>query len=131
MVALTAVLFLATALFITATTGAGGWSLLPLAFLGLFIAVDAAITLVNRAVTDEVGPAVLPGLELRDGVPAEFRTLVVVPTLLTSSAAVEELIERLEIHHLAQPGRRYPFRAVVGLDRLDHRKCRRRRVASG
>lgn len=102
-VALTAALFLATALLIAEMTGASGWVLLPLAFFGLFISVDAAITLVNRAVTDEFGPAVLPGLELRDGVPAEFRTLVAVPTLLTSSAAIDELIERLEIHHLASP----------------------------
>ena len=82
---------------------ADGWRLLPLAFLGLFISVDAAITLVNRVVTDRFGPAVLPGLEFRDGVSSEFRTIVVMPTLLTSSAAIDELIERLEIHYLASP----------------------------
>ena len=35
--------------------------------------------------------------------PAHLRTLVAVPTLLTTPAAIEEQIERLEIHHLASP----------------------------
>lgn len=80
-----------------------GWAFLPLAFPGLLISIDAAITLVNRAVTGRVGPAVLPGLELRDGVVNELRTIVVVPALLTTNAAIEQLIERLEIHYLASP----------------------------
>ncbi len=42
-------------------------------------------------------------LELRDGVPEELRTIIVVPTLLTSSDAIKELVERLEIHYLANP----------------------------
>lgn len=96
-------LLLVLALLAVSLAGADGSFFLPLAFLGLFISVDAAITLVNRAVTDRFGPAVLPGLELRDGVSSELRTIVVVPTLLTSSAAINELIERLEIHYLASP----------------------------
>ena len=42
-------------------------------------------------------------MELRNGVPAQLRTLVAVPTLLTTATAIEEQIERLEIHHLASP----------------------------
>ena len=43
------------------------------------------------------------GLDLREGVPAHLRTLVAVPTLLTTRAAIEEQIERLEVHYLANP----------------------------
>ncbi len=100
-VAITASLLLALALLAAAVAGAVGWVVLPLALLGLFVSVDAAITLVNRAVIHQFGPAVLPGLEFRDGVPSEFRTIVVVPTLLTNIATIDELIERLEIHYLA------------------------------
>ncbi len=100
-VALAAGLLLALALLAVKSPGTDGWVLLPLAFLGLFISVDAAITLVNRVATDRFGPAVLPGLALRDGVSSELRTMVVTPTLLTSSAATDELIEGLEIHYLA------------------------------
>ncbi|HEY3225984.1 MAG TPA: glycosyl transferase, partial [Planctomycetota bacterium] len=45
----------------------------------------------------------LPKLDLAEGVPAPLRTLVVVPTLLTSHADVAEQIERLEVHFLANP----------------------------
>ena len=45
----------------------------------------------------------LPALELRGGIPADLRTLVAVPTLLTSLEDIEEQIERLEIHYLASP----------------------------
>ena len=102
-VAFAAGLLFTLALFAVSVTGADGWSFLPLVFLGLFVSVDAAITLVNRAVTDRFGPAVLPGLELREGISSEFRSIVVITTLLTSSAAIDELIERLEIHYLASP----------------------------
>ena len=94
-------LILALTLLAVGPAATAGWVFVPLAFLGLLISIDAAITLVNRAVTDLVGPAVLPGLELREGVANELRTLVVVPTLLTTNAAIEQLIERLEIHYLA------------------------------
>ncbi len=49
------------------------------------------------------GPTILPGLALRDGVPAHLRTLVAVPTLLTTPEAIEEELERLEIHYLTSP----------------------------
>ena len=36
--------------------------------------------------------------------PPQLRTLVAIPTLLTTRAAVDEQIERLEVHYLANPG---------------------------
>ena len=102
-VAFAAGLLLTLALHAVTAAGPDWWHFLPLALLGLFISVDATITLVNRVVTDRFGPAALPGLELRDGVSSEFRTIVVVPTLLSSSAAIDDLIERMEIHYLASP----------------------------
>jgi len=74
-----------------------------LAILGIVPAVDVAVALVNRSVTRGFGAAPLPALELRNGVPAHLRTLIAVPTLLTTPDAIKEQIERLEIHHLASP----------------------------
>src|SRR5246127_3674227 len=71
--------------------------------LGLVPASDLAIALINRVVTDLLGPRNLPRLELPAGVPSEFRTMVVVPTLLTSQEFIKEQVERLEIHYLANP----------------------------
>ena len=65
--------------------------------------MDLAVAIVNRVVTSGFGTTILPGLELRDGVTPNLRTMVAVPTLLTTQAALEEQIERLEIHYLASP----------------------------
>jgi len=85
------------------TWGVGNSSLGLLALLGIVPATDAAIALVNRAITRGRAATILPGLSLREGIPAHLRTMVVVPTLLTTRAAIEQHIERLEIHYLASP----------------------------
>ena len=77
--------------------------LIVLGVLAAFPASDLAMALINRAVTDWLGPRTLPRLELKSGVPERLRTLVVVPTLLMRSQEVEELVGRLEIHYLANP----------------------------
>jgi len=83
------------------TLRAGGWPLALLALLGVFPAMDLAVALVNRVVMAMSGAAVLPGLALRDGIPPNLRTIVVVPSMLTSAETIDEQIERLEIHYLA------------------------------
>ena len=80
-----------------------GLTRLVLAMLAIIPAMDAAIAIVNRAVTSVVDPATIPALELHDGVPASLRSIVVMPTLLASRAEIDEQIERLEVHYLASP----------------------------
>ena len=75
--------------------------LVLLALLASVPASDLAIALINRVVADLFGPRTLARLELRDGVPEDLRTVIVVPTLLTSRDAIKEQVERLEIHYLA------------------------------
>ena len=74
-----------------------------LAVLAAVPASDIAIAFLNRAITDLLGPRTLARLELRDGVPEELRTIIAVPTLLTSKDAIKEHIDRLEVHYLANP----------------------------
>ena len=83
--------------------GISNWELALLGLLAAIPASDLAIALINRAVTDLLGPRTLPRLELRDGVPQHLRTMVVIPTLLTSLDTIKEQVERLEIHYLANP----------------------------
>jgi cyclic beta-1,2-glucan synthetase len=92
---------LALPILICAANGLSDARLVLLGALGVLPAIDVAVTLVNRGVVRAFGPIVLPALELRDGVPSELRTLVAVPMMLTSRATIDELVERLEIHHLA------------------------------
>jgi cyclic beta-1,2-glucan synthetase len=96
-----AALILAWPLYTLAEAGIDGRWLALLAVLGLVPAMDAAIAVVNRGLTRGLGATILPGLELRAGVPARCRTVVAVPVLLTTLAAIEEHIQQLEIHHLA------------------------------
>ncbi len=79
-----AAIVLAVPLWILADQAVASSHLALLALLGLIPAVDVAVALVNRAVTRGFGATMLPGLALRDGVPANLRTMVVVPTLLTT-----------------------------------------------
>ena len=76
-------------------------TLVALGVLAFLAFTDAATALVNRGVSSYVEATALPGLDLLDGVPASLRTLVVVPTLLTSHAELCEQIERLEVHYLS------------------------------
>lgn len=101
--AIVAGIILAVPLLILATMGIEGPWLSLLGVIGVIPAIDLSVALVNRMVTRAFGATLLPALELRNGVPSHLRTLVAVPTLLTTRAAVEEQIERLEIHHLASP----------------------------
>jgi cyclic beta-1,2-glucan synthetase len=80
-----------------------GWVLAGFTILALIPASDVAVALANRLITHSVGATLLPALELRDGILADMRTAVVVPTLLTSQDSVEEQIERLEVHYLSNP----------------------------
>ena len=78
---------------------------------------EVAKALVDRVVTGALGASVLPGLELKSGVPASLRTLVAVPTLLTSEADLSEQIERLEVHFLSGSGGDLTFALLTdGLD---------------
>jgi cyclic beta-1,2-glucan synthetase len=103
-IALVAAAILAVPLLGLAATGLGGAWIGLLGVPGAIPAIDAAVALVNRAASWGFGAALLPALALRDGIPAHLRTLVAVPTLLTTPKAIEEQIERLEVHYLASPG---------------------------
>jgi len=92
---------LALAIAALVSAGIDTWHLSALALLGFIPAVDAAMALVNSSVASRVGAKTLPALELKSGVPAELRTLVAVPILLTSRETLLQSLETLEIHHLA------------------------------
>ena len=78
-------------------------ALLFLGLAGLIPASDLALAFVNRLVTDSLGPKTLPKLDFKTGIPADYPTLLVIPTLLTSPTALQEHLERLEIHYLSNP----------------------------
>src|SRR6185295_8729942 len=65
--------------------------------LALFPASDLAVSIVQWVVTKLARPRALPRLDLAGGVPPEGRTMVIIPTLLTSVEDVQGLLEHLEV----------------------------------
>ena len=65
---------------------------------------ELAVGLVNHLLTLLLPPRVLPKLELKEGIPEEFATFVVMPSMLVRPRSAEVLLERLETHYLANPG---------------------------
>ena len=78
-----------------------GWKLIVFTLVFLLCASQLAVALMNWLSTLLVKPRLLPRLDFSAGIPPDCRTMVVVPTMLTSVAGVDRLIETLEIHHLA------------------------------
>ena len=90
--------------FLTAeayTYGLQGWALVLIGLLSLLSTSHLAVALVNWAATLMTTPRLLPRLDFSKGIPQELRTLVVVPTMLTSSQNIEDLVEALEVRFLA------------------------------
>ncbi len=79
---------------------APGWTLFWVAALALIPASDFAVALMQRVVHRVARPRKLPRLDLRGGVPEAARTMVIVPTLLSSVKAARALVEQLEVRAL-------------------------------
>ena len=63
----------------------------------LIPAADVAIAIAHRLITWAIPPRRMSRLDFSDQVPASARTMVVVPTLLTSTASVSALLEHVEV----------------------------------
>jgi cellobiose phosphorylase len=83
------------------TDGLQGWILGLLGLLTVFIAINLAIALVNWVVTLFSSAKLLPRMDYSLGIPVETRTLVVIPTMLSSKGGIEDLVKALEVRFLA------------------------------
>ena len=75
--------------------------LMLLGILGFLPIIDVATLIVNRLIIYCIDAQPLPSIDLAKGIPNHLRTLIAVPTLLTSEDDLQEQIERLEVHHLS------------------------------
>ncbi len=73
------------------------WLWTTLAIIG---ASQMAVSLVNLLTNNVVGPRSLPRLDFSKGIPDPYRTLVVIPTLLSRPQDVADLLEGVEIRYL-------------------------------
>lgn len=107
-----ATILLGTVLIVLAAanrTDMHGWPAAAALFLLAWPASEAAAAFVHRLIAESLKIRFLPRLDFAAGIPPEHRVLVVLPTLLSSSATIRELAERLELHWLANREREAQF----------------------
>lgn len=72
------------------------------AFLIMIIpSSEITIALFNWNIAKIVPPTYIPKMDFKDGIPEEAKTVVVIPSLLTSKNRTKELLEQLEVYYLA------------------------------
>ena len=84
-----------------AEQGVHGMVLALVTVFSVIVASQFFITMLNWLMTQLAVPRLLPRMDLSQGIPPELRTLVVVPTMLTSRGIVAELVEAMEVRFLA------------------------------
>ena len=98
------------------------WHGVPAALLVAFACLlplsEVAVTLTNFLLCRLLPPRVLARLDMRQGIPADCATFVVIPTLIGKPEGAAGLVERLEQHYLANPRRQPVLRPA---DRLHGR----------
>ena len=70
------------------------------ALVALVPVSELMISVVNLLATSAVPPRLLPKMALKQGIPAEYRTIAVVPAIIDSVARVRSLIDDLEVRFL-------------------------------
>ena len=96
------------------------WLQILINLMVLVASSQLAVALVNWLATLLVHPNPLPRMDFSTGIPATFRTLVIVPTMLTSESGIESLIESLEVRFLANRDNHLRFGLLT--DYLDARQ---------
>jgi cyclic beta-1,2-glucan synthetase len=81
--------------------GLAGWRLALIAVIAVLATSQLAVALVNWLATLFVRPRAIPRMDFSSGIPATSRALVVIPTMITSTGNIDDLVEALEVRFLA------------------------------
>jgi cyclic beta-1,2-glucan synthetase len=81
--------------------GIKNWMLIVLAVVAFLATSQLALSVINWLATILSRPAILPRMDFSKGVPDKYRTMVVIPTLLSNASVIADLIEGLEVRYLA------------------------------
>lgn len=83
--------------------------LILVGLLGCGLALDAAINLVHWIITHQIPPRTLPRMDYSEGIPADCRTMIVIPTMLANVNELNSLLQELELHFLCNPDPQLTF----------------------
>mgnify|MGYP004418138519 FL=1 len=79
--------------------------LLPVAILAVCLSVvpvsEIYIQALNYILGKFVKPKPLPKLAFQNGIPEEYSTMVIIPTIVNSKEKVIELFKKIEVYYLA------------------------------
>ncbi|HWQ79900.1 MAG TPA: glucoamylase family protein [Anaerovoracaceae bacterium] len=81
--------------------GENTWLVVLAGAVVLIPASEVAVSIANWLVCKVKKPSFFPRLELKEGIPDSLCTMVVVPALLSDEKRVEQLLENMESHYLA------------------------------
>jgi cyclic beta-1,2-glucan synthetase len=77
------------------------WISVLVLVIALFVPIlTASASLVNWLITLGVKPRILPKMNFTDGIPTPFRTLVVIPALISNHREIDDLTRQLEMNFL-------------------------------
>lgn len=77
------------------------WYFIILSFLFLIFISQFAVFFVNWIITLFAKPDILPRLDFSKSIPIEYRTMVVIPTIISNEENIDSLISQLELHYLS------------------------------
>ncbi len=103
------VLIVAGLLVYTRVSSGSPAQLVLAGLLGCGLALDASINLVHWVITHQIPPRTLPRMDYSEGIPAGYRTMVVIPTLLANVNELNSLLQELELHFLRNPDPQLTF----------------------
>lgn len=80
------------------------WKFIVLSLVFLLYVSQLVVDIMNWLAMLLVKPKILPRLDFSKKIPSEYRTIVVIPTMLSGINSVDKLINSIEIHYLSNRG---------------------------
>lgn len=93
--------FIAGSIVLTESGTKTSWMMILISILTMFCASQLAVSVINFLATLLVKPNLLPRMDFSRQIPEQSRTLVAIPSLLTSIEEITNLVEALEVRFLA------------------------------
>ncbi|MBF0575130.1 GH36-type glycosyl hydrolase domain-containing protein [Dysgonomonas sp. GY617] len=95
------------------------WKAILLSVIFLLCVSQLVVDLVNWLTMILVKPKILPRLDFSEGIPLEYRTMVVIPTIISCPDTVDRLIDNLELHYLSNRDKRLHFALLTDFSDAD------------
>ncbi len=95
------------------------WKIILLGIICIISTSQFALTLINWFVTILVRPHLLPRLDFYKGIPLQYRSLIAVPTMLSSMKVLDAQVESLEVRFLANRDQHLHFALLTDLNDAD------------